>query len=336
MTKIERINLDDYYDEYVDISDINEMSEKTGKNKYVIKRDIDKEILKLKNKNINEYFIKIQTASSSHRLCDSYLILNKGFNILKEKYKYGLMQMRVGQIYTTNQNCKAEIIEILKHPYVKIEFKDKYKYQTRVDKRSLKKGALKNPYFKVHFNVGFLGEVDKTHINYKLCYDKWVDMLKRCYSEYYHNKFPTYKNVTVCNEWHNLANFQKWFNETYIKGMHLDKDLLQQGVEHKIYSPNTCIWLPLKINSFIIHRNSNNKSGVIGVTKESENSWRASCTDFELGKSLYLGTYKNIDMAKKVYLDFKKIQVEKAKKYMYKLGYWDSSVVDLVGCDKFE
>ena len=41
-------------------------------------------------------------------------------------------------------------------------------------------------------------------------YGKWVNMLQRCYSELYHDKFPTYKDCTVCEEWKYFSKFKKW------------------------------------------------------------------------------------------------------------------------------
>lgn len=51
--------------------------------------------------------------------------------------------------------------------------------------------------------------------------------------------------------------------------MHLDKDILIKG--NKIYSPNTCIFVPQKINSLFTKRNSVRGEYPIGVTYSKKN-----------------------------------------------------------------
>ena len=80
-------------------------------------------------------------------------------------------------------------------------------------------------------------------------YDTWVGMIRRCYSEKSLIKRPTYKDVTICEEWYNFQNFAKWFENNYVEGLHLDKDLLSK--EKKIYSPKSCCFITLQNNSKI-------------------------------------------------------------------------------------
>ena len=119
---------------------------------------------------------------------------------------------------------------------------------------NFKNGNIKCPYEKRYYEVGYIGEGE-----YKVCengkitrvYSTWNNMLKRCYDEKYHEKYPTYKDCEICEEWHNFQKYGKWFEENYysIEGekMCLDKDVL---VKHnKIYSPETCIFVPERINT---------------------------------------------------------------------------------------
>ena len=41
-------------------------------------------------------------------------------------------------------------------------------------------------------------------------YSKWKSMLVRCYSTKYHQRRPTYKDCSVCNDWLLFSNFRKW------------------------------------------------------------------------------------------------------------------------------
>ena len=113
---------------------------------------------------------------------------------------------------------------------------------------------IKCPYEPRTYGIGYLGEGKyKTRENGKLtkCYDTWHSMLERCYYPKYQEKYPTYKDCEVCESWHNFQAFAEWYNDNYyeIHGevMCLDKDILIKG--NKIYSPETCVFVPEKINN---------------------------------------------------------------------------------------
>lgn len=74
-------------------------------------------------------------------------------------------------------------------------------------------------------------------------YSTWKNMLKRCYfkgGEYF-------GKVTVAEEWYTLSKFKTWFDENYVEGCSLDKDILGG----KIYSEHTCLFIPQRLNTFI-------------------------------------------------------------------------------------
>ena len=81
-------------------------------------------------------------------------------------------------------------------------------------------------------------------------YRVWESMIRRCYSRKVHVKQPTYEGCSVCDEWLNLQRFARWYTENHyaVSGetMNLDKDILVEG--NRIYSPETCIFVPRRIN----------------------------------------------------------------------------------------
>lgn len=93
----------------------------------------------------------------------------------------------------------------------------------------------------------------------------WRHMLQRCYSKAYHKQEPTYIHCEVCDEWKTLSVFKQWFDENYVEGYELDKDLLVKG--NKLYSPSTCCFIPKFINRAIKTHKRNNHGLPIGVTK---------------------------------------------------------------------
>lgn len=126
---------------------------------------------------------------------------------------------------------------------------------------------------KLVYGVGVNDYEGRVKINGKMIksYNTWKNMLERCYDDKLLKKYPTYTDCTVCEEWLYFSNFKKWFDEHYRwdldeKGLRpcLDKDLLVKG--NKIYSPDTCIFLPNSVNSFLANKQSRNTSGYIGVT----------------------------------------------------------------------
>ena len=92
-------------------------------------------------------------------------------------------------------------------------------------------------------------------------------MLRRCYDAYYINRCLTYKDCYVCDEWLNFQNFAKWYEDNYYEcngeEMSLDKDILIKG--NKIYSPNTCVFTPQRINVLFTKSDANRGEYPIGV-----------------------------------------------------------------------
>ena len=140
-------------------------------------------------------------------------------------------------------------------------------------------------------------------------------MLKRCYDEKYHEKHPTYKDCKVCEEWHDFQNFAEWYYNNYyeIEGerMHLDKDILIK--RNKVYSPETCVFVPQAINSLFIKRQNNRGESVIGTTPY-QGKYMAQCSIInpKTGKSKreYLGIYDTQEKAFEVYKYYKEKNIK--------------------------
>lgn len=81
-------------------------------------------------------------------------------------------------------------------------------------------------------------------------YTTWKQILKRCYCEKLREKYKSYSGCIICNEWKSFSAFKKWFDENYIEGYEIDKDILGDG---KLYSPNTCCFVPKSLNNTLIN-----------------------------------------------------------------------------------
>ena len=194
----------------------------------------------------------------------------------------------------------------------------------------VKAGQVKYPYNSAVYGKGFIGVgkyLSREDKKKTKAYKSWSELLKRSYSEKYHTIQPTYKDVTVCDEWLNFQTFAKWFEENYVEGWHLDKDLLSD--ESKIYSPDTCIFVPRALNNFMSNKYSTNTSGYTGVSwDKSISKWRSEINSAKTNKSIYLGGFTDILDAAKAYTESRKEQAEVLKEQMKDL--LPSKVIDRI------
>ena len=150
---------------------------------------------------------------------------------------------------------------------------------------NFKKGLIKCPYEPRYFGVGYLGEGKyKAYENGKQTrvYQTWNNMLERCYSDKYHEKQTPYMECEACKEWLNFQEYGKWFERNYyeIEGeqMCLDKDIL---VKHnKIYSPDTCIFVPNTINVLFTKSDKTRGETPIGTSPLKNGKYESRCQIF--------------------------------------------------------
>ena len=204
---------------------------------------------------------------------------------------------RLGEINYNNHNSKMIIIEYENCDNLTVKFeKDNciVKNRTYVDFR---KGKIKSPYDRGVCNIGYVGEgiyrAKDNNNNITPQYNTWSGMLYRCYSERIHNIRPTYIDCTVCEEWQNLQNFGKWYDENYYEieeqRMDLDKDILHKG--NKIYSPENCVFVPTNINGLFTKRQNCRGNFPIGVSfDKSKNLYAVGCGDGK-GNYVKIGTW---------------------------------------------
>ena len=106
----------------------------------------------------------------------------------------------------------------------------------------------------------------------------WRQMLRRAYSEDFKRNSKAYEGVSVCEEWKTYSKFKEWFEEHYVEGWALDKDILIKG--NKEYGPLACCYVPPQINSLFTKRTRGRGPYPIGVSmcRICTTSVRARCT----------------------------------------------------------
>ena len=160
---------------------------------------------------------------------------------------------------------------------IDVQFQDKFYYiKEHQTYSNFKSGAIKNPYDKTVFNVGYLGvgkhkiQYPETMTNTKV-YMSWKNMLDRCYCERHKEKNPCYFEIsTVCEEWHNFQNFAEWYSKKEYpvnERLHLDKDIKYPG--NMFYSPKTCLLVPQRLNMMFMNK-SNNRGLPNGIVRQGK------------------------------------------------------------------
>lgn len=121
-------------------------------------------------------------------------------------------------------------------------------------------------------------------------YKKWSAMIARCYSDAYQAKYPSYRGCIVCEEWLLFSSFRKWMVGQEWEGLQLDKDLLLAG--NKVYSPETCVFVPRRVNMFLTDCSAVRGNYLLGVSRNKNCSrFEARISVTTTGKSTYLGSY---------------------------------------------
>lgn len=167
-------------------------------------------------------------------------------------------------------------------------------------------------------------------------YKLWQGIIERCYSENSLKTRPTYRGCTISNNFRSYSYFYEWCNIQIgfgNTGWQIDKDILIKG--NKIYSEDTCVFVPSQINSLFTKRELDRGSLPIGVTHRPEHSkykFMARC-NFGNG-AVGLGSYNTPEDA---FYAYKKVKEEHIKHMadLYK-DVIDSRVYEAMYCYEVE
>lgn len=136
-------------------------------------------------------------------------------------------------------------------------------------------------------------------------YILWQAILERCYCRKYQESKPTYSGCKVSDNFKNYSYFYEWAVEQIgygLTGWELDKDIICKG--NKLYSEETCAFVPSAINVFFTTRGSLRGEQPIGVFfHKTKNRFIAQCS--LNGRSKHLGHFKTAQEAYQVYKDYK-------------------------------
>lgn len=126
-------------------------------------------------------------------------------------------------------------------------------------------------------------------------YTRWRHILKRGYDPKSLIKNPSYEGCSVAEEWHKFSEFRKWMLTQRWARRQIDKDILVPG--NKIYSSETCVFVTLRTNTFIIDRKADRGSWPLGVYQDKQSGkFKAQCCTLN-GERKYLGLYETPEAA---------------------------------------
>lgn len=136
-------------------------------------------------------------------------------------------------------------------------------------------------------------------------YRAWKHILRRCYCEIFLMENKTYREVSVCDEWHIFSNFREWFDKNHVDGWQIDKDILTPS---KVYGPSTCIYVPRWLNNFTEDHRGARGPYKIGVSWHAKaGAFLAACSNpLSNRRSGYIGLYDAEEEAHLAWLAKKK------------------------------
>ena len=132
-------------------------------------------------------------------------------------------------------------------------------------------------------------------------YQSWLNIFKRVYNKNVHG---TYKDCSVDEQWHHFTRYKAWMESQKWQGNELDKDILVQG--NKVYSPDTCVFVPQYVNKFLTDSGATRGVYPQGVYfHKASGKFLAQCHDKKEKQQVYLGLFDTPDVAHGVWLEYK-------------------------------
>lgn len=182
----------------------------------------------------------------------------------------------------------------------------------------------KDPYKITVQGIGWIGEGDATRTTEPHIYNRWKAMLSRVKGRPNHVSNERYTNVTVCERWKNFQFFCEDFKSmehSGREGFELDKDLTVPN--SKIYSPETCAFVPKEVNSLLLTTNKIRGKHPVGVHEKNSKNKTFFCAGIRkwgVKKSISLGSYDTPELAFSAYKKAKEDYIKEVAERHFQKG----------------
>ena len=199
----------------------------------------------------------------------------------------------VGKVYKSKSSGDFKIVEYNNKTNVKIQFINTG-YEAVLELGNIRKGEVKDRLSPSVYGLGIVGTKYQIRVNGTLTkeYELWSEMLKRCYSDTYQKKYPTYEGCKVSDSFLHYEYFYEWCQNQIgfgIEGFELDKDLLIKG--NKVYNESTCVFIPAEINSLLTKCTASRGEHLIGVCWHKRDKVFMATVSKNKGKQEHLGYF---------------------------------------------
>ena len=200
----------------------------------------------------------------------------------------------VGKVCKSLNSGDFKVLKYNDNKNVEIRFL-KTEYETSATLGNIRNGKVKDPYSASVYDVGISGTKYPPTINDVKTkeYGLWQNMLERCYNDTFKKKRPTYEGCEASENFKSFEYFYEWCNKQIgfgNEGWHLDKDLLTKG--NKVYSEDSCIFIPNEINLLLTKRTTSRGKHLIGVCWHNASKSFIAMVNKNKGKQEYLGCFK--------------------------------------------
>ena len=210
------------------------------------------------------------------------------------KYLNDVTKDCVGKVCKSKSSGDFKVVKYNDAKNVEIQFL-KTGYEATVELGHIKIGNVKDPYAPSVYGVGIVGTKYSSTVNGVITkeYYLWHNMLQRCYNGAFKKKRPTYEGCEVSDKFKSYEYFYEWCQKQIgfdNQGWQLDKDLLVKG--NKVYSEDSCVFLPQEINSLLVKSNASRGEHLIGVCWDKAKKAFKAQVRKNRGKSEHLGLFK--------------------------------------------
>ena len=204
----------------------------------------------------------------------------------------------VGKVCKSKSSGDFKILKYNDSTDVEIRFTNTG-FETVAQLVQVKSGNVKDHYSPSVCGVGIVGTKYPSKVNGRKTkeYDLWNNMLKRCYSNTYQKKQPTYEGCEVSDNFKSYEYFYEWCNEQIGFGVdgngnpfQLDKDLLIKG--NKVYSESACVFIPKEVNTLLTKCTASRGEHLIGVHWCKRDKAFIAQVGKSKGKREHLGYFK--------------------------------------------
>ena len=225
-------------------------------------------------------------------------------------------KLREGSVITTKNFGDIVITKYLDKDNIHIRFINTG-YNLITQSLNIRQGTIKDRLAPAVFGVGVVGgaltAVDGVRLKE---YELWKNMIKRCYSKSYHEKYPTYSSCSVSENFKYYPYFKEWCNKqdgftsqdengNYFQ---LDKDILVKG--NKVYSEELCVFVPKEINLLLVKCGRKRGDNPIGVFYDAKNDkYKAQMAGKGASKT-FIGRYVTPEEAFQAYKQAKEAYIK--------------------------